>query len=95
MLPIREFGEIVSHFEQTFFHSAIYSHKCAYLYFFDNTIAHWSMPVRQFCVIYKARSIHSGFYKWKTIEDNQKKFIPPLSIVVEFFHCLFANPCTM
>jgi hypothetical protein len=23
-------------------------HKWAYVYFFDNTIAHWSMPVRQF-----------------------------------------------
>ncbi len=26
-------------------HSAIYSHKWAYLYLVDNTIAHWSMPV--------------------------------------------------
>jgi hypothetical protein len=26
----------------------MYCHKCAYLYFFDNTIVHWSMLVRQF-----------------------------------------------
>ncbi len=26
------------------------------------------------------RSIHNAFYKWKTMEDNQKKFIPQLAI---------------
>ncbi len=26
----------------------------------------------------QARSIHRGFYKWKTMDDYQKKFIPQL-----------------
>ncbi len=28
----------------------------------------------------KVQSIHRGFYKWKTINDNQKMFIPQLAI---------------
>jgi hypothetical protein len=42
-----------------------------------------------------ARSIHRSIYKWKTMDDNQKKFIPKLEIDTEFFHRAFANPCTM
>jgi hypothetical protein len=42
-----------------------------------------------------ALSILRGFYKLKTMDDDQKKFIPPLAIDTEFFHCLFANACTI
>jgi hypothetical protein len=42
-----------------------------------------------------ARSIHSGFYKRKTIDDNQKKFIPLFAIDNEFFQSVFFNPCSM
>ncbi len=33
----------------------------------------------------KARSIRRGFNKWKTIDDNKKKFIPQLAIDTEYF----------
>ncbi len=56
---------------------------------FYNTIAHWS----KFLSIYKGAEHSSLFYKWKTMDDNQKKFIPPLAIDTKFFHCLFVNPC--
>jgi hypothetical protein len=52
---------------------------------FANTIAH----------VANAQSIHSGSYKRKTMDDNQKKFIPQLAIDTEFFHCTFVNPCMM
>jgi hypothetical protein len=42
-----------------------------------------------------ARSSHSGFYKWKTKDDNHKKFIPHLAIDTEFFHSAFVNSYTM
>jgi hypothetical protein len=42
-----------------------------------------------------ARSIHSGFYKLKMMDDNQKKFIPPLAIDNKFFRSAFINFCTM
>jgi hypothetical protein len=42
-----------------------------------------------------ALSIIRGFYKWKTIDDNQKQLIPPLAIDNEFFRSVFFNPCTM
>jgi|LakMenEpi03Aug12_release.lakeMendotaPanAssembly.Ray.scaffolds.fasta_scaffold4347474_1 hypothetical protein len=41
----------------------------------------------------KARSIHRGFYKRKTIDDNQKNFNPQLAMDTKFFHRTFANPC--
>jgi hypothetical protein len=34
-----------------------------------------------------ARSYHHGFYKWKMIDNDQKKFIPQLAIATKFFHC--------
>ncbi len=43
----------------------------------------------------KERSIHRAIYKWKTIDDNLKKFIPQLAIDTEFCHRAFANTCTM
>ncbi len=45
---------------------------------------------RVFAQFTNARSIPSDFYKWKTIEDNQKKFIPPLAIDNEFFAAYFS-----
>ncbi len=42
-----------------------------------------------------AKSIHSGIYKWKMMDGNQKKFIPQLAIDTDFFHSAFVNPCTM
>ncbi len=41
---------------------------------FVNTIAHFT----------NARSIQIGFYKWKTMDDIQKKFIPQLAIDTNF-----------
>jgi hypothetical protein len=43
--------------------------------------------------IYKGAAHSSRFYKKKTMDDNQKKFIPPLAIDTKFFHCVFVNPC--
>ncbi len=42
---------------------------------FVNTIAQFT----------NAWSIHSGFYKWKTMDDDQKKFILQLAIDTKFF----------
>jgi hypothetical protein len=50
-----------------------------------HTIAHFT----------NAQSIHSGSYKWKTMDGNKKKFIPQLAIDTEFFHSAFVNPCMM
>ena len=36
-----------------------------------------------------------AFYKLKTMDDNQKKFVKQLEIDNKFFRCAFANPCTM
>jgi hypothetical protein len=33
--------------------------------------------------------------KVKTMDDNQKKFIPQLAIDTKFFHSAFVNPCMM
>jgi hypothetical protein len=49
---------------------------------FVNTIAHFT----------NARSIHSGFYKWKTMDDNKKKLIAQMVIDTKFFHRAFVNP---
>ncbi len=38
-----------------------------------NTITHFT----------NARSVHSGFYKRKTMDDDQKKFIPQLAIDIK------------
>ncbi len=35
--------------------------------------------------ITNVRSIHSGFYQWRMIDDNQKMFIPHLVIEMIFF----------
>jgi hypothetical protein len=50
-----------------------------------NTIGHFT----------NARSTRGGFYKWKTMDDNQTKFMPQLAIDTKFFHSTFVNPCTM
>jgi hypothetical protein len=44
-----------------------------------------------------ARSIHRGFYKWKTMDEDKKKFISQLAIDTEFkfFQCAFVNPGMM
>jgi hypothetical protein len=42
-----------------------------------------------------ALSFHIGFYKWKTRDDDQKKFFPQLPIDTKCFHCAFVNPCVM
>jgi hypothetical protein len=60
---------------------------------FDNTLAPWSKSVGQFLAIYKVAEHSLSLYKWKTIDDNQKKFIPPLANDTEFFRCVFVNPC--
>ncbi len=39
-----------------------------------------------------AQSYHRDFYKWKMIDNDQKKFILHLAIATEFFHCAFVNP---
>jgi len=45
----------------------------------------------------KMRSIHCGFYKWKTKDDNQKKVYSKIRLAIdtEFYYRAFANPCTM
>jgi hypothetical protein len=44
----------------------------------------------QMCVAFIA-----AFTSKKTMEDDQKKFIPQLAIETEFFHRAFANSCTI
>jgi hypothetical protein len=39
----------------------------------DNTIVLWSMPVGQFCAIYKGAEHSSRLLKVKTMDENQKK----------------------
>jgi hypothetical protein len=69
-----------------FFHSAFYSQKWVYLYFFNNTIAYWSMLVRQFLRnLQMHRSFIAAITSTKTRDDNQKKFLPPLAIDNKFF----------
>jgi hypothetical protein len=52
---------------------------------FFNTIAQFT----------NARSIHSAFYQWRMIDDNQKRFTPHLGIETKLFHSAFVNPCMM
>ncbi len=40
-------------------------------------------------------SIFSGFYQWRMIDDNRKRFILHLAIDIDFFHSAFVNPCIM
>ncbi len=43
-------------------------------------------PISTFLItLVNALSIYSGLYKWKTRDDNQKKFILPLAIDNKFF----------
>jgi hypothetical protein len=53
---------------------------------------HFVNTVAQFTNV---QSIHSGFYKWKTMDDDQKKFILQLAIDTKCFYCAFVNPCSM
>ncbi len=65
---------------------------------FVNTITPWPVPIRQSLHIAqftKTRSIHCGFYKWKTMDDNKKMFTPQLAFDTKIFHCTFVNPWTM
>jgi hypothetical protein len=50
---------------------------------------------RVFAQFTKRRAFIEAFYKVKTMDDNQKKFIKQLEIDTKFFRCAFANPCTM
>jgi hypothetical protein len=52
---------------------------------FANTITHFT----------NVQSIHNGFCKWNTMDDNPKKFIPQMAIDTKFFHSTFVNPCMM
>jgi hypothetical protein len=52
---------------------------------FVNTIAQFT----------NARSIYSGFYQWRMIDDNQKKLFLHLAIDNDFFHSAFVNRCMM
>jgi hypothetical protein len=53
---------------------------------------HFANTIAQFTNV---RSIHSGFYQLRTIDDNQERFIPHLAIDNDFFHSAFVNPCIM
>jgi hypothetical protein len=54
------------------------------------------MPVRQFLRnLQTLGAFIAAFTSEKTMDDKQKKFIPPLDIDKAFFHRVFANPCTM
>ncbi len=52
------------------------------------------MTVRQFLRNLQTRGAFIAAFT-SEIDDNQKKFIPPLAIDNEFFHSVFFNPCTM
>ncbi len=54
---------------------------------FFNTIAQFTKT--------RSISIHSVFYQWRMIDDNQKRFVPHLAIDTDFFHSVFVNPCMM
>ncbi len=54
-----------------------------------STFGHWKKKkLRRFLTPLRnlqMQSIHSGFYQWGMIDDNQKKFIPHLAIENDFF----------
>jgi hypothetical protein len=53
------------------------------------------MPERQsLCYLQRSRAFTVAFTS-ENENDDQKKFTPPLAIDPEFFHCEFANPCTV
>jgi hypothetical protein len=55
-------------------------------------LRHFVNTIAQFT---NTRSIQSGFYQLRTIDDNQKRFTPHLAIDNDFFHSAFVNPCIM
>ena len=57
-------------------HSAFGHWKKKKLRGFFNTIVQFT----------NARNIHSAFYQWRMIDDNQKMFIPHMAIDIDFFH---------
>jgi hypothetical protein len=65
--------------------SAFYSHNCAYLYFFDNTIAHWSKPVRHSLRNLQMRGAFIAAIASEKLEMIIKKFMPPMAIDNKFF----------
>ena len=71
--------------------------KCAMVF---SIFGHWKKKklrrfVNTIAQFTNVRSIHSGFHKWKAIDDNKKKFILHLAIDTEFFHSAFVNSCTL
>jgi hypothetical protein len=78
-----------------FFHFAFYSHKCAYLYFIDNTIARWSTPVRQ---LLRNLQMRRAFIAAITSEKREmtikKSLFRHWPLIINFL-LRFANPCTM
>jgi hypothetical protein len=55
-----------------------------------------AVPVRQSLHnLQRCRAFIAAFTREKTMDDNQKMFIPQLPIDTKFFHCAFVNPCTM
>ncbi len=55
----------------------------------------WGVFVNTIAQFTHARNIHSGFYQWRTIDDNLERFIPHLAIDNDFLHSAFVNPCMM
>ncbi len=65
-----------------------------------STFGHWKRgKLRRFfntiAQFTNACSIHSAFYQWRMIDDNQKRLISHLAIETELFHSTFVNPCMM
>ncbi len=70
--------------------------KCAMVFVPPLAIEKWrNGGVNTIAQFTNAQSIHPGFTKWKTLDEDKKKFIPQLAIDTEFFHRAFANPWTM
>jgi hypothetical protein len=46
-------------------------------------------------ILQMRRAFIAAFTSEKTMDDNQKKFIPQLAINTDFFHSAFVNPCMM
>ncbi len=48
-----------------------------------------------FALFTEVRSIHRGFYTWKAMDDDKKKFIAQFASIIKYIQRAFANPCTM
>ncbi len=78
-----------------FFHSAIYNHKMSLSKLQKLSISISRRFFNTSAQFTNAHSIHSAFYHCIMIDDNQKRFIPHLTIETELFHSAFENPCMM